>query len=166
MPSLEELEGYTELVVGARYPLVVKVRTPAAGANWSLTVPGGKRWWIDTLSYRLTTSAVVANRLSAVTVTDGTTEVWRGGPLAQFGASTAHYICGADGFTGNTGTAFVLASPFQTPRFWLEAGYVIAVVTYLLDAADQYNTINLLVTEARTGPPPPREARRAVAIDH
>jgi hypothetical protein len=48
----------------------VTVANPAAGTNFTLTVPAGKVWRLLTLAFSLTTSAVVGNRIVRMIIRD------------------------------------------------------------------------------------------------
>lgn len=67
---------------------VVSVSNPAAGADFSYTVPTGSRWKLISASYTLTTDANVANRLARIRVKRGT-------PVILMAAASAVQAAGA-----------------------------------------------------------------------
>src|SRR6516162_1693189 len=56
----------TEARVLPGYKRPVAITTPAAGANWTVTVPGGRMWRPIAINATLVTSAAVANRIPGI----------------------------------------------------------------------------------------------------
>lgn len=126
---------------------VVQVPEPAAGADWTVTVPGGMQWYILSGTATLTTSATVDNRQPVITETvDGVT-IWPGLQSLSFGASTTKVIPVLldGGFVSGAATEgdIFLAAPSNL----LPPGTVIASDTALLQVGDQWSAISLWVEE-------------------
>ena len=117
---------------------------PAAGADWSVTVPGGKAWRILSVRAALTTSVAAANRVAALTVSDGSAVFLTIPPAAVQAASlTWTYDWLEHGNNVQVGT--LLSGGF--PDLIIPAGFVIASSTSLLDAGDQWAAPRLYVVE-------------------
>lgn len=126
----------------------VTVPQPAAGADWSVSVPGGRQWRVQSLRALLTTSAAVATRTPRLSYSDGTTIWWEGGDPAGYAASLVGRLCFIPlGSINNTGGQGV---PTQDPLpdLWLVPGTVISVTTGGLDVGDQWSGIALFVEES------------------
>ena len=153
-----------EVDLTARYPRVVTPAAPSAGADWSLTVPGGVRWRVRSIVAKLTTAVAVANRVPALLLSDGTSVFMASAATYNQAASkTLNYAWYPDAQSPPAATAGAwLGLPF--PDVWLETGYVIASSTANMQAADQWSAIALAVEEMRTGPPAPQTVHRGVAL--
>lgn len=85
IPSYVLVQGYVSASVCLSWPLSLQENyantvggvksltgtTPAAGANWSVTVPGAARWIVKSIYFSLTTSAVVGSRNPSIIFDDG-----------------------------------------------------------------------------------------------
>lgn len=136
--------GLLELVK-LRLVKPVFVATPAAGAEWTQTVPAGVIWEVVSIQETLVTSAVVANRTQQWTLTDGSTEVLRQASNTTTGASTTQR-------TGWQQLLGAIVSPSGITLLPLgvviaQAGYVFKSTTALIDVADQYSSIVFQVRE-------------------
>lgn len=67
---------------GAGLSRSVTQANPAAGADFTVTVPAGANWVLNSVSARLVTSATVATRLPALVISDGSGNVVFNGPTA------------------------------------------------------------------------------------
>lgn len=130
----------------------VRVPQPAAGADWSFTIPGGSVMHVRAIRAALVTSAVVANRRPVLTITDGNDTVAEVSVASSFTATqTASQSwlinVGAQlaGLGGNGNYA-------PLPDLWLPAGSVVSVVTAGIDAGDQWSAIRLWVWDFLTQP--------------
>lgn len=119
---------------------------PSAGAEISETVPTGAIWQLKAFTFKLTTSATVANRIPHLIIDDGTNVLLDAPAPSTAGASgTTRYVTG-----DNAIAAAVLDS-----TMWLQSvaalrllpGYRIRTLTTSLQAADQYTAPQYLVTE-------------------
>jgi len=154
------LQGYPGQVGGIAYPQtqiqdplsgrgrirVVTVANPAAGADWSETVPAGVTWQLLAVNATLTTSSAVANRDVTLVATDASSDVlWQSSPGLNQGASTA---LGYAFFQGNSIAASLVAYLATLPiAMRLLAGFIIKTSTANIQAADQWSAIVLTVEE-------------------
>lgn len=119
---------------------------PAAGADIINTVPPNARWRPIAFQYALVTSAAVANRVSAIVLTDGAAAFFQNNqPPAQAASTTVVY----NWSTLTNQTAVVLGqvlTPFPAGVL-LEPGWQINTVTNAIQAGDQYSGIRLCVEE-------------------
>lgn len=126
---------------------VVAVANPAAGAGWSVTVPGGRQWRIQGGVALLTTDAVVANRIPQITLSDQTTTWWDASVDVNIPASTPQrFSFGALGVPGaaqTPGDAIIV----PLPDMFLPAGTQLAAITTAEDVGDQWTGIALMVEE-------------------
>ena len=124
---------------------VVTIARPAAGADWTTTVPGGEQWRVLAGRFSLTTSAAAPTRLIQVPITVDGIEIFRAVDSTAVPAST----------TRNDSIAWSAAPTLvgqqnqqnfiQIPLMWLPQGATIASLTLGLDVADQYSAVNLYV---------------------
>ena len=126
---------------------VVQVPSPAPGADWSITVPGGVQWNILALTSTLTTSATVANRLPGLTVAiDGVT-TWHVQSNANLVASSSVTVNSFSGiqypFYGGAGTYMLETLP---PGPY-PAATEIGSSTTAISAADQWSGVALYIEE-------------------
>lgn len=126
---------------------VVQVPTPAAGLDWSVTVPGGRQWRIDAARALFATSSGVAPRIPRFLLSDGSTVYWENGPIATLPASaTFHFGLTAGGPQATAGTGSV-NQHLTLPDLWLPGGHQFQTQTSSIDVADQWSGIALLVSE-------------------
>jgi hypothetical protein len=120
---------------------------PGAGNEISETVPTGARWQVLSFRYQLVTSAVVANRQSAIAVDDGVNSLFYvGGTTVQPASGTFLYSY-AQGLAPLSGFATnAIGYGFPTPNF-LPAGARIRTQTVAKDAGDVYSVVQYLVRE-------------------
>lgn len=142
------LSGVTPL---RRYPRTVLVPQPAAGSDWSYTVPGGVMWRLVTVLGQFATSAVVASRAPFLTVSDGATVYLKVPPQAtQAASNTDQYVWWRDAPQYAVGGGVVQPIPELT----LMPGYAIAALTTALDVGDQWSGVVLHVIETMIGAGP------------
>jgi len=128
----------------------VSQANPAAGADFTVSVPVNARWKVRSLAAQLTTSAVVANRQVVIAVADLTGVKFRGFPLQNIPASQAALISAypVTPFASVFLTGFTVPLP---PDLYLTGAPatsdVISSSTVGKDAADQWGPIRLLVEE-------------------
>lgn len=130
---------------------VVQVANPAAGAEFTLTVPGDGDVQLISLAFTLTTSAAVANR-RVVLLADNQSDIWSVCPAAGDQAASLATRYGA--FVGAPSNAFgALAAtiPLPGPAFILPAGHRLRSSTFAIDAGDQYSLIRALWRKFPTG---------------
>lgn len=124
---------------------VITVPTPAAGANFTTTVPGGRAWVVKAINFTLTTDATVANRGPLVRVSsEGRTVVEVAAEAAVTASSTAVITFG-DGL----GTESLLGT--QTAPFIRDClvlpGDTIASAVVAIQLGDTLTAVNLWVAE-------------------
>ena len=126
---------------------VIQVPSPAAGADWSVQVPGGERWSIRSLVAQLQTSAVVANRGARVEVSDGNVRV-ASYQAAQVQAASvvARHTLVPGGPAGANAQSQASQWPGPDP-FILPPGWVLSTSTVNLDVGDQWSQIALHVLQ-------------------
>jgi hypothetical protein len=129
------------------YFVVTSAADPAAGAEVSVIVPGGRVWEIQTVFLSLVTDATAANRFLHLALDDGTTIFWRGhSNTAHTASTTAYYTWSATGAPVATlSTGFMLTLP--TPPLVLHPGFRIRTITPNLQAGDNYARPVLYVRE-------------------
>lgn len=111
---------------------------PAAGAEWSQTVPTGESWQLNTIRFSLVTSVVVANRLASITFDNGTATILGRFPSTQTepASTTNSYTASVDiASSGLLGTEILVS----LPRMQLPGGFRIRSLTTAIDVADQYS---------------------------
>lgn len=132
---------------GAGVTRSVPLGNPAAGANWGIVVPTGAAWVLNSARATLTTSAAAANRIPDLQIKDGSGNVVLDAmaAVAQT-ASLTDFWSWSPGAANSTvlGSVNTVALP---AGFKLNAGWSINQVTQNLQAADQWATIMLSVTE-------------------
>lgn len=128
-------------------PRVIPVASPAVGVDWSVVVPGGVVWQIQAITSTIQTSAVVATRNVALTLTDGSNLYYRYGSSVSTAASaTRRYMwIRSLGFDGGASGGLGTHSP--CPSFPLPGGHILSGVTQNMDAGDQWSLIVLYVIE-------------------
>jgi len=130
------------------------VRLPAiaAGLNWELKAPGNAYWRIVSITARLVTSAVVANRQVVLIGDDQTNTFYtQGFSSAQAATLTIDYCAHTGGSSILGGTVATGALPHM--GLLLMPGYRLRASTALLDVADQWSLVTALVDEIPSSRP-------------
>lgn len=129
----------------------VIVAAPAAGVEWTATVPAGSSWEVLLVKSVLATSAVAGARVPALVVKDGDgNAVARFNPgvtLAANGSSVVTYVAGA----GATPVQSGFVAPLPTPPLIMPAAWSFTSLTVSLDVGDAYTAIILQVREWSPG---------------
>lgn len=125
----------------------IVVAPPAAGAEWSQTVPPGAAWEPLSILEAFTTSAVVANRTPRIRVSDPD-----GGLVSRVASTIVQAASGTNRYTFlPTVTASVTANAativLPLPAVLIPSGWVIASDTSTIDVGDQYTGVILVVRE-------------------
>jgi hypothetical protein len=134
------------LVVRAQPNLPVrtiqKLFNPAAGSEFTWTVPVGHTWTLESVIARLTTSAAVANRIPRLSVTNVFEYMRATQGLVQTASQVATYYWFAGGAVVNNGATPLIVSnaPLQAGLV-MPAGDILASITAGLDAADQWDNV-------------------------
>lgn len=122
----------------------VPVPNPAAGAEWSLTVPAGHAYQVRSIYYVLTASATVATRTPWLLFGDGAVQYLKlsgYNSVAASGAGVYVWAPGVNPYNGWTGSVQGL------PELTLEPGSTITSLADNLQAGDQYSGIVLDVID-------------------
>ena len=120
---------------------IVKVPQPAAGAEWTDTLPGGYFYRVLGGSAVYTTSAAVASRLLGTQLSDGASNVvslWNATAMTAGLAVQVGYTPSGGAGGGN------IQGPVVTlvlPAVWLPQNYIIRSTTLNKDVADQYSSV-------------------------
>lgn len=124
-----------------------QVSNPAAGADWTVTVGGGRRWRLQSFAATLVTSASVANRNVRAVLQDGAFHgLWQGAAQQNIPASTTAVVAAAPGQFTSTVDITTVNLPLPSPCI-IPAGGVIKVSTLNIQAGDQWAGIWLSVEE-------------------
>lgn len=119
---------------------VVSVASPAAGADWSTTIPAGHLYQLLAIRAILTTSAAVANRAARLILGDGTsTYASIPAPAVQAASLAVSYTWAA----GAPGVSVDLAQLGYLPDLVLPPAWTIGTSTRLIDVADAWTAIQL-----------------------
>jgi hypothetical protein len=119
---------------------------PAAGAEISETVPAGVRWRLLALQASMVTGAAVANRLPALVIDDGVSELWRSNPLGNLTATTTTRLSwGVD--TVNAASSGGTEWEIALPPMVLPPGARLRTSTSAIQAADDWGAPQYLVEE-------------------
>lgn len=131
-------------LVGTPVRKTVLVANPAAGADWTVTVPAGEFWDVQSLTATLTTSAVVGNRAPRLEVSDGVNRINEIQPSTIEAASLAvRWGMSGGGSTGSNSNGAGIGGWSGPSPFLLNPGYIISTSTVNLDVADQWSQIAL-----------------------
>lgn len=155
-----------DAALGDLAPVVVDrilVATPAAGAEWSVTLPGNQIWEVRSITATLVTSAAVATRRPSLVIDDQTTTFMRlvSGITSAASLTTVwSWVNGYDLETGASGSA--VTDPFPAD-LTLPAGHRIRSVTAAIDVADQWSSIVVWGRRINTGVTEIAVAREAAA---
>ena len=125
---------------------IITLAQPAAGADWSASVPATARWRVNAVQAQFATSAAVANRVPHIVITDGQGHTVYNVPSLtnQVAATTFQYSAGATVVTAFFDSAVVMALPY--PLKMLQT-WTISSLTTAIQAADQWSNIVLFVKE-------------------
>lgn len=163
--------GGTDEVASTGPALDVSNAAPAAGADWTYTVPAGQSFTVETLAFSLTTSAAVANRQVQVIIDDGVNELWRWvAPAVQAATATVEYVGALS--TVESGAVRAGVQSFELPNIVLLPGYRIRSITTAIQAADQYTAQRLTeliaasVTSVQRWPDIPLQSGYVVRFIH
>lgn len=125
----------------------VPVAAPGAGAEWTVPVPSGAAWELLSVRDQLVTSAAAANRVATLRLRDADgTELWRIPPVAVQAAAATVRRSYLPAFGYSTAVEHETLGLPAGPQF-LATGWQLGSITALLDVADQYSGIVLVVRE-------------------
>lgn len=113
---------------------------PAAGADWTFTVPVSARMRVQSFAATFTASATVANRQVALFVDDGANVYWSHVLGSNITASQVATVTGT-GTNAPTGVVATTQSFVIPPGLILPPGHRIRTVTTGIQAGDQWSAI-------------------------
>lgn len=134
-------------------PKVVKVKQPAAGADFTQAVPGGVVWILLSVRALLTTSVVVANRFPRLRFTDGSDTYAESGAGGAIAASLAVNCSWSREFGSQSFVAASGVNNSALPNMPLAQNHVIVCSTALIDVGDQWTNVVYYVLEVRERTP-------------
>lgn len=125
----------------------ILVANPGAGAELSIVTPGDATWELISLRLTFTASAAVANRHPSLVIADADgKEYLRIDPqlvVAAAGVVDVNFVAGLGYVQAANPTLFGLpGEPFRIPPGW-----TIKTATALLDVADAYTNVRMIVRE-------------------
>lgn len=127
---------------------VVTVSNPAAGSNWSYTVPVGSVWALEAVNYAISTSGTVSNRLPRVRVVRGANTIYVAVGAAVTAASSSATNFWAKGSVSSTTTTTSQTMPIMDCPT-LIAGDVIDSHCLNLAAGDTLTSITLVFSNVQ-----------------
>ena len=149
-PVFGPASQYASSLDTAGAPRSIQVGNPAAGADWSLSVPAGARWDLISASALFTSSVGVATRLPRLIVDDGTNTLFEAPaifPQAASLAITQSWGAGAGGpVTTDELTGGSVSSGLPND-FMLLAGWRVRSSTGAIQVGDQWSAISVSVLE-------------------
>lgn len=146
------LKAVAQPVTYERTLQVIRVPNPAAGAQWSVTVPGDQAWRVLSVAALLTTSAVAGNR-SAALLADDQQSVFMGADSdVAIAANLAVTISWALGLITSTSIVTGGVASAGLPDLVLPPGYRLRSATTAFDVADQWSSIAIAVESLQTLP--------------
>jgi hypothetical protein len=125
---------------------VIVPASVGAGVDVNVVVPAMARWRVQSITAQLVTSAVVANRIPHIVITDPLGFVFYNGPASanQVNGTTQTYV----GITGCSPQSFDTVSQIPLPdQLRCSQGFKIAFATTGLDVGDQWSKFVLHVKE-------------------
>lgn len=125
------------------------VANPAAGADWSVTVPTGQIWRVRSIFAQLVSSATVANRQPFLQIKDagGNFLFLLDWGTAQTASLTSSYTWGGSCPLVNNGTS-IFVGPIPQDMVLAE-GSTISASTASIQTGDQWQKVCLLVEQAQ-----------------
>lgn len=125
----------------------IAVPDPAAGAQWSVAVPGGVIWRILAGRGQFVTSAAARNREVGITYTDGSAEFCRSWTMLNQAASSS-FVYGFFPMAGTVGFGYGnIGISFPIPDLALYPGSVVSSVVVNMDANDFWQGVVLAIDE-------------------
>lgn len=128
------------------------IPNPAAGAELIITPDGQGGWRVVYLAFTFTASAAVANRNVALRATDGTLNTFEATQAGvQAAASAVRYVA-YPGAVPAALAAGAVVLPMPDEGIILGQSWQIRTATALIDVADQYSSVVVVVEELPSGP--------------
>ncbi len=146
-PTQRYKRGYQAGRYSLKESRILTAKKPAAGVDVKASVTAPAKWIVWALRASLTTSAVIANRVPHLQITDGP----NGNVVLDFPASNNQTAGSTEVYTASAGgvaAAFDNTNVFVLPSaVEMLQGWTIGFSTTLLDVGDQWTALALMVTE-------------------
>ncbi len=133
-------------VEGPGIPVSVLGTTPAAGAEFTQTVPTNARWRLHTIRALFTASATVANRTTVIRITDGVNLIASIAQGVTFTANQQAAQSWVGGYSLRDSAAGEYVNPLAFPVDLLP-GWIVGSATLGLQAGDQWSQLRFDVEE-------------------
>lgn len=119
------------------------VSDPAAGSDYSITVPAGETWYLQGFKCILSTSATVATRFPILLLAIGANVVYYAPPSAGIAASLSDVFSWSPGLPG-VSTSNINTQP--CPDVPIQPGSTLITFTQNIQVGDQYSqgTLSIL----------------------
>lgn len=127
------------------YTRTIPIANPAVGTEYTISPTDGGTWIVRSLAFVLTTSAVVATRLVALTAGNGSELYYVACSSNIQTASNVHRYSGWAGSTGVVANGGLRGLQLPTDGIWLPQGHTLATLTDAIDAGDQFSSMVMLV---------------------
>ena len=131
---------------GAGNLFAVTLANPAAGADWTVTIPTFCRRRVAAVVAQLVTNATVASRIPEIRVQSGSVLEYVGTPTLAVPASTTAQVCGSPSVStaiaGQVDVMIPLGQPLIMP-----GGSKLQSATLGLQAGDQWSNVTILFEE-------------------
>lgn len=129
----------------------ITLANPAAGADFSFTVPAGSGWTIESLYAHFVASATVANRVPRLVVRDPSAVTWVFMPSnAAITASQGADLTWLKASNDRQAPAGLLEWLVNMPPIFIPPGWQLLTITNAIAAGDQWSAIKLMVREYAT----------------
>ena len=125
----------------------ISVPSPAAGAEWSFTLPSGYDYLVALGRATFVASAAAATRTPGFQISNGDgLQFYASQPGTSVAATLTQTVSySTDGAQGPSGASAV--NTIDVPEVILPGGWRIGSLTGLIDAADQYSAIRLYLLQ-------------------
>ena len=143
---------------------ILPVETPAAGATWSVEVPGESHWRLLSANMLFTAVGGVANRFPFLRLRSEFRELLTAPTTEGIGAGfsvTLNWLAGLGSTVGSVAGGNI-ATPW--PGVPLEPGDTLDWLCNSLGGADTVDFITLVLAERWTGERPPERRRRPALV--
>lgn len=130
-------------------PVATPVPQPSAGSDWSLTVPAGVVWSVQTITAKLVTSSAVANRIPNLTITVNGVVAYNGMCTATVPGSSNWLASWARGVGTDSEGGTYRNAIMTFPIIALPPQSIISMSTYNIQTGDQWSNIAIYSLESR-----------------
>lgn len=146
------LKAVAQPVTYERTFQVIRVPNPAAGAQFSVTVPGDQAWRVLSVAALLTTSAVAGNRSCALLADDQQSVYLAADADVAITANLAVTVSWALGLITSTSVATGGVASAGLSDLVLPPGHRLRSAVTAFDVADQWSSIAIAVESLQTLP--------------